>query len=313
MSVTPLFDSAAVPAVERFAAVQDVLVHSSHPTTVDLLGTADPAALRFQAWTTSPDAVMFATSSPGIRLRRRDTRRRYDDEPLFALTTQPSGRALMVQNGVSTTLVPGTLCLVDLGKAYDYSSSGKGISYTYQLTMDAVGLQRTEIETAAPRLSGSLLCGLVRDSLTDLVAHAQAGGKAYQELHQSMADLARALVISVLPDDPPGTLPDSDTVLWAALCSHIRRHLHEPSLDEETTAASLGISRERLRQVTESRGLDLGDLIRTRRVRGARAEFAGRSERILPPRALLASTAARWGFTSPEMLLEAMASTPSLQ
>jgi AraC-like DNA-binding protein len=303
-----LFDAAAVPAAERFAAVQDLLVRSSHPTTLDPAGTPDPAAIRFRAWATAPDSVLFASAGPGLRLQRRETRRHYDDEPLFALTTQSSGRAWVVQNNVTTALLPGSLGLVDLGAAYDYTWSGMGSSVSYQLTMEAVGLQRAEIETAAPRLSASPLGCLVRETLTDIAARAQAGAPVYQELHQAMADLARALVISVLPDDPPRSMPDDDTVLWAALCSYIRRHLHEPSLDIASAAESMGVARERLRRVAEGHGVEVNDLIRTRRLQKARSELAGRPARIMPARAALASTAARWGFASPERLLEAMAS-----
>ena len=310
MDATLLFDSAAVPAAERYAAAQDLLIRSSHPTTLGPLGPANPAAFHLQAWAMAPDAVLFATSGPALHLWRRETRHWYDDEPLFALTTQPSGRAWMVQNDVGAALLPGSLCLIDLGAAYDYTSSGMGTSFTYQLTMDAVGLQRPEIAAAAPRLSTSPLCGLVRDSLTDLAAHAQAGGPVYQELHQAIVDLTRALVISVLPDDGPRSRPDSDILLWATLCSYIRRHLHERSLDEMSAAESLGVEPERLRRVAQARGVELSDFIRTRRVKAARAELARHSERILTSRAVLASTAARWGFTSPDTLLEAMAATP---
>jgi AraC-like DNA-binding protein len=310
MDATLLFDSAAVPVAERYAAVQDLLIQSSHPTTLDPLGTADPAAFQFQAWAMAPDAVMFAASGPALRLWRPETRHWYDDEPLFALTTQPSGRAWMAQSDVRAALLPGSLRLVDLGSAYDYASSGTGSSVSYQLAMDAVGLERTEIAAAAQRLSASPLCDLVRDSLTDLAAHAQTGGQVYQELHQAMVDLTRALVISVLPDDAPRSLPDNDIVLWAALCSYIRRHLHDRSLDEASAAESLGVERERLRRVAEARGVELSDFIRTRRVQLARAELARHSARILPARAVLASTAARWGFTGPDTLLEAMAATP---
>jgi hypothetical protein len=310
MDATLLFDSTALPAAERYAATQDVLVRSSHPTTLDPIDTADAAALQFQAWMMAPDAMMFAASGAALHMWRRETRHWYDDEPLFALTTQLSGRARMAQNDADAALLPGSLRLVDLGAAYDYASSETGNNVSYQLTMDAVGLQRAEIAAAAPRLSASPLCALVREGLTDLAAHAQAGGQVYQELHQAMVDLTRALIISVLTDDAPRSLPDSDVVLWAALCSHIRRHLHERSLDEASAAASLGVEQERLRRVAEAHGAELGDYIKTRRVAAAKTELARHSERILPPRALLASTAARWGFTSADTLLEAMATTP---
>ena len=123
-------------------------------------------------------------------------------------------------------------------------------------------------------------------------------------------DLTRALIISVLPDDAPRSVPDSDVLLWAALCFHIRRHLHEGSLDEASAAESLGVGRDRLRRVAQAHGVELSDFIRTRRVEIARAELARRSERIIPARAVLTSTAARWGFASPDTLLEAMAATP---
>ena len=171
-----LFDSTALPVAERYAAAQEVLVQSSHPTTLDPLDTVNPAAFQFQAWATAPDALMFAASGPALHLWRRETRHWYDDESLFALTTQPSGRAWMVQNDAAAALLPGSLRLVDLGAAYDYTSSGMGSSVSYQLTMDAVGLQRPEIAAAAPRISASPLYGLLRDSLTDLAAHAQGGG-----------------------------------------------------------------------------------------------------------------------------------------
>lgn len=302
VAATLLFDTAMIPAGERFAAAQDLLMHNSHSMTIDPAGTADPAAFRFQAWAMAPDAVMFAASGPGLHMHGRD----HDEQALFSLTTQSTGQAWVVQNGVGATLTPGSLRLVDLDAAYDYSWSGMGSSVSYQLTLDAVGLQRAEIAAAALRLSASPLCGIVRDHLTDLVAQAHAGKHVYHELHQAMVDLARELVISVLPDDPPRYLPVSDTVLWAELCSHIRRHVHEPTLDEASVAESLGVERERLCRIARTHGAELNDLISTRRVQGARAELTRRSPRIIPGRAALSSAAARWGFTSAEALLEAM-------
>jgi hypothetical protein len=128
MAATLVFDSAALPAAERYAAAQDLLIQSSHPTTLAPLDPADPAAFHFRAWAMAPDAMMFAASGPALRLWRRETRHWYDDEPLFALTTQPSGRAWMTQNDAVAALRPGSLRLVDLGAAYEYASSGMGSS-----------------------------------------------------------------------------------------------------------------------------------------------------------------------------------------
>ena len=308
---TLLFDSATLPPAERYAAAQDVLLQSSHPTTLDPLNPAEAAGFQFRAWAMAPDGVMFTASGPALHLWRRENRNWHDEESLFALTTQPTGRAVMTQHDAgASVLVPGSLRLVDLGAAYDYAFCETGSSVTYQLTMESVGLRRPEIAAAAARLSASPLFGLVRDNLTDLAAHAQTGGPVYLELHQAMVDLTRALIVSVLPDEAPGSMPDSDVVLWAALRSHVRRHLHERSLDEASVAVSLGVEPGRLRRVAEAHGLELSDFIAARRVKAARAELARHPAGVLPARAALASTAARWGFTSPDTLLEAMAADP---
>lgn len=301
-----LFDSSTVAAPDRFGAIQEVLVQSSHPTTLDMAALPDPASFQLQAYALGPKASMFTASGPAMRMCRRW----YDDQSVFALSTQPTGLARVIQNDACVEVRAGSLHLVEPGGAYDYSWSDGGSNISYQLTMDAVGLDREEIAAAAPRLPESPLADLVRDNLLDLHEYAQVGGQVYQELSQTIIDLTRALLLTVLPDEPVTGLPDDDSVLWSALCAHVRRHMHQPSLSEATTAESLGITRKRLRLVAEGHGTDVASLITARRLHRARADLISKQGRVLPAPATLASVAARWCFATVDALLDALAAVP---
>ncbi|GAB7189550.1 hypothetical protein NUM3379_02560 [Kineococcus sp. NUM-3379] len=307
-----VFDSSAVAPGDRFDAVHEAVRRCTHPARFDPGAAGDPAGFEYRAWSTAPGAALFRASGTGMRMWRHDTGVFPGDEALVCLTVQPAGHARLTQDGAVRDLVPGALWICDMSRAYDFSWSGPGVSGSYQLTPDALGLQPCDLAEAAPRLPASPLHGVVRDHVADLLEHARAGLPLVPALHRATVDLARALVVSVLSEEVPRSLPDDEQVLWSALRTHLRRHLRERDLDEASAARALGVAPERLRRLTEGRGVVLADLVTERRVRGARADLerrgtAGGGASALPGAAVLASTAARWGFRSPGALLDALA------
>ncbi|GAB3598540.1 hypothetical protein GCM10027586_00550 [Kineococcus gypseus] len=305
-----LFDSAHVEPERLFPTIADVLERITHPLRYDPGAGASPSDFSYTVWSCGSGGTLLSTRGPGVHVSRTQTHRFLRDEGLVTLTLRAPGGARLEQGGELHDLRPGGLLLCDMSRPYDYVSFGTGQTVSYQMTLDSLGLDPVDIATAASRLDDSPLLSMVREHLVELAEYFRAGHPPYRALHQATVDLARSLLLSVLPLELPGSAPGEDAdSLWRAVRIYVRRHLREPDLSSATVARALGVGLDQLHRLGEERGSTIEHLVLSGRLHGARTDLAEPSEG-LAPRALLVSTATRWGFGSPDGLLDALAAHP---
>ena len=298
-----LFDSEAVAAEHRFDAIREMLRGATHPTSFGPSDSGEPGQLRLRAWSLGDDSSVFCAEGTGMYLRRKETNRFLTDDSLICLSVQPAGHARISQGGHRYELRHRSLFLTNMCDEYDYVWDGWGASSTYQVGVDVVGLAPADIATAAPRLAASPLYPIVREHLIGLAALIKAHGTDNAALGHATSDLLRALVISVLGDAPPRTVPCDDDALWEELSTFLRLHLRDPGLDERAIARALGVRARELRRLADERGISLTDLITIRRLEGARSELAATRDADRS----VAATARRWGFASAAQLTSMLA------
>jgi AraC-like DNA-binding protein len=287
-----LLDTAGLPHADRAEAIYAAMMGATAPCRLIHEDPSGDVHARMDLWEFGP-ATVWHNAASGIRMLRTARQAAQDTAPIVALGLQHAGPGRFVQAGTGRALVPGDLLLSDLSAAYDYSWTGDGAAYAFQLPLERLGLPIDVVRRAAPRLPASPLYELVHAQLVRLTAGADrlSADPGAAALGAATAELVRALITSAAGDG--GSLSPGASA--AGITSYVDRHLADPGLGAGSVAGALNMSQRQLYAVCAREGISLEQHIIGRRLEAVRADLARPGGRHRP----IGVVARRWGFADP--------------
>lgn len=280
-----VLDTDTLPPRDRAGAVQDAFGSTLLPTAV-----STPAAprCRLSAWHLGPGVDLLEHESNGLRLTRRTRHVRQATAARMSLHLTVAGEVRLQHLDINAPGAVGELRLVDSTAPYDFRLRGPGRTLAVFIDYRQLGLPVETVRAAAPLLTTSPLCDLVREHLLALPRAAEdlGSGRARELLASSTVDLARALVSSAAP--AARGLPGS--TLFHELVAYVREHQRETDLGAARLAAAHGRSVRAVYAAFAGEGVRLSDLVMRGRLEGARGELAVHGS------ATVAAIAEGWGF-----------------
>ncbi|MFC6015807.1 helix-turn-helix domain-containing protein [Plantactinospora solaniradicis] len=290
-----VLDTADIPRGDRIEAVYAAMMQASVPSYVIHEDPDGEVRTRLEVWDLG-DVNVFTARSTGLQLVRTARQARQDAAPVIALSVQLLADGRHEQLGHRQIVRPGSLMMVDLSSAYDFSWSGDGAAGCIQIPIDQVGLPIDVIRRAAANLRTSPLYDMVTSHVAHLVRDAGRlnADPAAATLGRASIELARALLASAAHVEPHARAVLAETLL-TQVRAYVRRHLADPDLRPATIAAAHNISLRHLYKICAQADFSLEQWIIGERLQGAREELLRPESR----RRTIAVVARRWGFSDP--------------
>ncbi|MFD4859018.1 helix-turn-helix domain-containing protein [Streptomyces atratus] len=205
---------------------------------------------------------------------------------------QLEGTALLLQDGRTAELRPGSLAFHDARRPYRIVLPRRQRARVLMLPRALLRLEEgqlaaltaTAVDDAgegAAALLLPLLCGLVDEAV-------RACATRRGELARLAAEILGTLALEQVGKQPA-------PALWERITASVQDRLQEPGLTPQDIADQHGISLRYLHRLFQLQGTTVNAWVRTRRLEAAREELAraGAAHRSI------AAMAARWGFTNP--------------
>jgi AraC-like DNA-binding protein len=217
---------------------------------------------------------------------------RTDPRGTFELLVPLAGEAWTEQGSESIRLTPGLMALCDIDRPFRFTHDESFLSLSLIVPEQRVA-QRSRVAVRGPHLIGASggLGRLIRQMVTTL--HEER-----EQLTQPTFDGAcdRLLdLVCLAAEGQTGTAPVGHrAAVEASIRQYVRAHADEESLDVRAIAASLGWSPRYVQQVLQAAGTTARDLIRSERLRLARARLGGGAWGAMS----IAQIAASCGFSS---------------
>lgn len=238
--------------------------------------------------------VSTVNASPQHVLRTRSLVSR-SSEDYFIVPIQTCGRSRAVQDGRCAELETGDFAIVDSTRPYE-------LHYPEGLHLMTLKVPRTLLMAHTPnaeqltamcipggRGAGRLLFDVVSALLVNVgeletVAHDAVSTSIVELLGAGLRTLRRT------PPAPPNAL---SRYHLERVLAHARRHLHDPGLSVQSTAAALQMSVSTLYRVFESQQQTLSEWIWCQRLDHCRRDLSDPELRHLA----ITQIAYRWGFS----------------
>jgi AraC-like DNA-binding protein len=290
-----VLDTADMPSGDRVEAVYAAMMQASVPSYVIHEDPDGDVRTRLEVWELG-DANVFTARSTGLQLVRTARQARQDAAPVIALSVQLLADGRHEQLGHRQIVRPGSLMMVDLSSAYDFSWSGDGAAGCIQVPIDQIGLPIDVIRRAAANLRTSPLYDIVTSHVAHLVRDAGrlSADPASATVGRASIELARALLASAAHAEPYARAVLAETLL-TQVRAYVRQHLADQDLRPATIAAAHNISLRYLYKICAQADFSLEQWIIGERLRGAREELLRPENRGRT----IAMVARRWGFSDP--------------
>lgn len=287
-----VFTTAGLDAAQRVEATCAAMNEQSVPSTVELENPSDVQA-RMDVWLYG-DANIFRAEMNGFRLVR--TQRQIAKAPaeLFAIAVHEGCAGNREQFGVQRTVVPDELMVMDLNSPYDYALRGAGAARCLHVPVDALGLPRRVIETAADRLPASPLYDMAVHHIAELTDNADAlsNDAGASSIGEASIELTRALIASAYGVDyARGAVAE---MLLPRIRTYVKQHLGDPTLSVASIAYAHDISQRHLFKLCAAADFSLEQWIIGERLTLAREDLSRPALRAVS----VATIARRWGFTN---------------
>lgn len=234
-------------------------------------------------------ALVDCECSPCSGTRQRKQIAATDDEFLVVLINR-AGRETVSQDGVAVELAPGDAVSWD-------STRPARFTVWEQLSKRSLVIPRSALEEMGG--NGWARSGIVLHGDTPstqlLTGYLDTLSRSLPNLSAISIAAARNATLELLigamrPDsDEPLSSSSSGPVLRDAMDRFIGKHLLDESLSPSFIASAHGVSVRTVNRIFSASGQTVTDMVRARRLAGARAELA-QSDRSI------AAIASRWGF-----------------
>lgn len=285
-----VFDSASLPARERYGAIHDAITSAASATFMAPARGGDSVHLRMHAWDLGGGVEVVDARCSAHTLRRTG---RADDDPTYLITCGLKGRGAHHQLDSEMTIRPSGVWGTDLTRPYVHHVTDTWTT-TAKVPHELLGVPSRLATPALQHIAASPLAPLFRRHMAEVRAVADGlNGVAAAALGTATLALARALIASVTDDDRLGR-EAMDDILLLQVKEFIRAHLTERDLDPHTIAAANHVSIRHLYKTCAQADLHLEQWIISERLAGAHEELA----RATPTRVSIAAVARRWGFAS---------------
>jgi len=220
------------------------------------------------------------------RVRRTPGLIARSSEAFLLASIQTAGRGLVIQDGRSAALTPGSMAFYDSTRPYTLHFDDAFEQIVVQVPLDdalAVAGTRRPYEATAQVLGRHGAGGAVAEFFRSLTIAQQNDPSGVTDL----ADAARLLLASALSHASGGRAADGGLrLLREQAVSHLRRHLTDPHLDADAVAAALHVSRRTLFRAFAGDADGVMGLLR--RMRVERAQRLLRHSPTTPVRAIAA-------------------------
>jgi AraC-like DNA-binding protein len=288
-----LLDTRTLPPHESADAVYAALTSASAPASVRLSRGIHSV---IEGWPMGAGITLLSNHTSGrLHMQRTARHLRADSPERLSLTLDTRGICDARQ---FHTIVrrQNELHLLDLTSSYESRWRGPFTATGFLADYSALGFPVDLVRAVIPLLRTSPLHDLTMRHLRDLpaIARRTAPGPALGMLGFATADLVRALIASVAPDNPQSRAAHARSLRTVVL-AYIDAHLHDPALTPARIAAEHGVSLRYLYQLFADEAESPAEAIWRRRLEGARRELANRATHHI----LISATARRWGFTDP--------------
>ena len=291
-----LLDSDLLPPSDRRPSQVAARLEAALVSRVRFADPRLPARARLDAWDLGGVPVLRADLSGDLLLARSAHQARRDTAPAVSLAVQQVGVALHDQFGSQRVVRPGGLAMTEVGSAYRYRWSGRGVCRALQVPVSRLEMSVDDVRRALPLAHRSPLHGVLRAHLDQVTGDAEqlAGDPLVHSLVAATIDLTRALLASALGSGRPVTSGMTEPML-TRVRSYVRRHLTDPGLDAGQVAAAHAISVRQLYRLCAAAQFSLEQWTIQQRLEGARGELSDPGSR----ESSIATVARRWGFTDP--------------
>lgn len=198
------------------------------------------------------DLLLFGLKASPHRITARIPARR--DEGSLRLRFQRSGRSVLQQDGLQTTIAEGEWLLFNPARPHAIVNEVEASSIFLQIPLNR--LSESEIRVVhscrlplprTGRVSG-LLFECLRMSLEEL---GETSRSVERDLGHSMVDLFRLALGEIGEEREQGSSRD---LIQRRVRDHIRRNLHDPALSVESIARAMGCSPRYVHKAFEGQG-----------------------------------------------------------
>ncbi|WP_207843243.1 helix-turn-helix domain-containing protein [Williamsia soli] len=287
-----VFSTSDLGPAQRVEATCAAMHEQSVPCTVELENPSDVRA-RMDVWPYG-NANIFRAEMNGFRLVRTAKQIATAPAEMFAIAVHEKCTGKREQFGVQRTVPADELMVMDLNSPYDYVLEGGGAARCLHVPVDALGLPREVIETAADRLPASPLYSMAVHHIAELTDNADAlsADVGADALGEASIELTRALIASAYGlDYARSTLAE---MLLPRIRSYVKQHLGDPNLSIESIAAAHDISQRHLFKLCAAAGFSLEQWMISERLTHAREDLSRAALRGVS----VTTIARRWGFTN---------------
>ena len=292
MNSLSIYQSHELPANDRIPVWHDVIWRSYVPLNIQLREQQN-----FQGFVSLSHlggARVVTSGSLAQRITRTPRLINQDTDALLMFGLQLRGRGIIEQHGRRAVLQPGEFTLWDTRQPYDILFPQDWSMAVFQFPREACAFDEQTIRKTAAlelgaqgcltRAAAAFLASLARDARVGALASSSA------LLAHTLDMLALCLQERLGQAQGPGAAYDD--LLFQRAHSHIRAHLHQPSLSAPGIAQALGVSTRQLQRLFQARGQTVGQAIRHQRLERIKAELTCPTSRRLT----VAAIARKWGF-----------------
>lgn len=286
-----LLDTSGLLPARRADAVAEVIRFSSSvPTRMVYNCPADEVSVRLEYFTLG-FAHLLRSQHSSQGLVTTPALLKGVDPDLFTIGMKLSGTATHTQ-APNRLLRGGDLFATSLRQPFEFLDEG-GENAVIYIPYDQLGVPRDDADRAVEMIHTSRFAVQLRRHLQVLSRDAEVVSRssAASMIGQATTDLVRALLMSVLDEDPLHRY-GWDQELTTVVRSYVSQHLADPDLCAEQIARAMSISVRKLYKLWETEPQPLGQWILERRLDAARQELTsprGRNQTI-------AVIARRWCF-----------------
>ncbi|MGB4777380.1 helix-turn-helix domain-containing protein [Microbacterium sp.] len=211
---------------------------------------------------------MLSTQSQGADVVRTTRLSRDSTPPSLMVSVLDRGSGLVRRGDDVMALHPGDIALFTTDEPYRLRFSADALRHTFQVPFDRLELPRDIVtdQLSRPIHADHLTAATVSAFL--LSAGRRASGAPVAEQSALEAPVL-ALVRLLLTRPVAGTSPGREAAarsLATRIQEHIAARLGDPDLSARSIAAAFSISERYVYSILSRRGIDLGDLVRVRRL-----------------------------------------------
>jgi len=216
---------------------------------------------------------LLSTRAQGGDVVRTDRLARDDARPSLMVTVVDRGTTVVVRGDHAMTLHPGDIGLYVTTDPYRIRFSDGAQRHTYQAPLDELGLPerliRDQLSSAIrpDRTTTAAVSAFLRSTARTAPGAPRAERTT---LERPVLDLIRLALTRVDPDAPAGRHAAAAS-LATRVEEHVRSRLDDADLTARSIAAAFSISERYVYAILARRGIELGDVVRRRRLDRAAA------------------------------------------